>query len=98
MEILVKKLEEIHKTQIQLLQALTEAEKQEKEIKKEIAKKKRKITNKKYYDENFTRKDYTQTQAFLLFGKRKKELTADELKELNRVQVRQSRERRKKGD
>ena len=67
-----------------------------KTLTKELNKLKRKETNKKYYDENFERMDYTKTKAYKLFGKRQKDLTEEERKIFNKIQTRESRERKKK--
>ena len=56
----------------------------------------KKLRWQKYYDKNYQREDFTQTKAYKIFGKRKKDLTKDELKEFNKIVTRQSREKRLK--
>ena len=49
-----------------------------------------------YSEKNNLKKDYTETLAFKLFGKRLKDLTKEERKEYNRICTRKSRGNYKK--
>ena len=92
---------------IELLMLKDDFEKEMKLLKEKYKKKKKEILGKKavlvkkirwqeFSNSHYNRKDHTETIAYQMFGKMRKDLTEDELREYNKLMTRKSREKNKK--
>ena len=92
---------------IELLMLKDDFEKEMKLLKEKYKQKKKEILGKKavlvkkirwqeFSNSHYNRKDHTETIAYQMFGKMRKDLTEDELREYNKLMTRKSREKNKK--
>ena len=82
---------------IELKKQYEEVDKEYQAIREKRALIKRKISWYEYSNEKLLH-SYRQGLSYKLFGKRKKDLTKEELKEYNRISARRTREKKKKGE
>lgn len=83
-------------TEAEIARIRAEAKVRETELRERRAKLKGKIRWREYAEDRYVPKDHSEDRAMKMFGKRRKDLTPEELREYNKIGARMSRERRKK--